>query len=296
MFARKVCLLAAASGVLAIEALAQAPPDVDTLMARVGERVAQYYKRAQNLVCTEKSTVQSIATDFSPIGFARVVESEMRVETDETDDSSGPAEARVLRDIRKVNGRVPRERDKKDRSSCTDPNPLSPEPLAFLLPANRGEYRFIAVGVGKGKDRNTVQIDFTEVNTTPGKLELAEDPRGRDGCFRWQGSLLIRGRIWIDATTFDVLRVEQRLAKQGDFTVSPTLRRKHDFPTSMVIDRYDTTIRYKTVAFNDPEEVMLLPESIETMVVIRGGGLQSDRRRQVYSDYRRFLTAGRVVK
>jgi hypothetical protein len=295
MSARSACLVAAPLAMLTVGLSAQASPDVDTLLARVAERIELYYKRAQNLICIEKSTVQSIARDLSPVGFARVVESEMRVETDEGDDSSGPTEARVLRELRKVNGRTPRERDRNDRAGCTDPNPLSPEPLAFLLPANRRDYRFVAAGLGKGKDRDSLQIDFTEVNTNPGKLELAEDPRGREGCVRWEGSLLIRGRIWIDARSFDVLRVEQRLAKHGEMKVSRALQRKHDLPTSMSVERYDTTIRYRSVAFRDPEEVLLLPESIETMIVIRGG-LSSDRRRQVYSDYRRFVTGGRLVK
>jgi hypothetical protein len=55
------------------------------------------------------------------------------------------------------------------------------------------------------------------------------------------------------------------------------------------------TIRYKTVAFHDPEEAMLLPESIDLINVMRGG-LASTRRSQTFSDYRRFLTGGRVVK
>ena len=48
-------------------------------------------------------------------------------------------------------------------------------------------------------------------------------------------------------------------------------------------------------AFTDPEEALLLRESIETMSLVRGG-LESVRRRQVSSDDRRFLTGGRVVK
>ena len=63
---------------------------------------------------------------------------------------------------------------------------------------------------------------------------------------------------------------------------------------SVVIMRHDTTTRYKTVAFTDPDEVLLLPESINSTIVITGG-LQSTRRSQVYSDYRRFITASRVV-
>jgi hypothetical protein len=63
----------------------------------------------------------------------------------------------------------------------------------------------------------------------------------------------------------------------------------------VVIERDDETMRYKAVAFRDPDEVMLLPESIESLIVLRGG-LQSARQTEQFSDYRRFLTRGRVIK
>jgi hypothetical protein len=63
----------------------------------------------------------------------------------------------------------------------------------------------------------------------------------------------------------------------------------------MVVERHDTTIKYKTVTFADPEEALLLPESIETLSVFRGG-LESIRHRQEFSNYRRFVTGGRLVK
>ena len=53
---------------------AQAPPDVETLLASVGERIADYYKRAQNVVCTEKTMVQPVGYDYAPRGFARVTD------------------------------------------------------------------------------------------------------------------------------------------------------------------------------------------------------------------------------
>ena len=59
--------------------------------------------------------------------------------------------------------------------------------------------------------------------------------------------------------------------------------------------RDDVTIRYKTVAFSGPEEVMLLPESIHSVTMVRGG-LESTRRHQTFSDYKRFVTAGRVLR
>jgi hypothetical protein len=65
-------------------------------------------------------------------------------------------------------------------------------------------------------------------------------------------------------------------------------------PQWVTLERNDQTIRYKPVTFSNPDEVMLLPESIESLVVTRGG-LQSTRRSQRFSDYRRFLTGGRIV-
>jgi hypothetical protein len=47
------------------------------------------------------------------------------------------------------------------------------------------------------------------------------------------------------------------------------------------------------VAFTNPDEVLLLPEAIDSITVVRGG-LQSTRRTETFSEYRRFLTAGQI--
>src|SRR5437867_2234106 len=155
-----------------VAAAAQAPPTVEELLTRVGERIADYYRRAQTVICIEQSTVQPIAWNFTPQGFARTVESELHVEWEAGDGRTLP-EAKVVRAVRTVNGRPPRDRDRKDRAGCTDPNPLSPEPLAFLLPSHRDEYRFAAAGYGKDKGRAALLIDFASVNRD-GRPELVE--------------------------------------------------------------------------------------------------------------------------
>lgn len=283
--------ITAALCLLAVSATAQAPPDIETLLARVGDRIADYYKRAQSVVCTEKTMVQPVGRDYAPSGFARVTEYELRVEPDETGES---ADAKVVRELLRVNGRPPRDKDKKDRAGCTDANPLSNEPLAFLLPAHRSEYTFASGGFGKGKDRNTVIIEFT--STKPeGKGEIAEDPRGHADCFTWSLPVVVKGRVWLDAETYQVIRVEQRMAGMADLSVPMKLQRKHNLDNNVTVERHETTIRYKTVTFHDPEEAMLLPESIDTLIVVRGG-LESVRSRQTFTEYRRFLTAGRIVK
>jgi len=285
-----VSWLLAVLGVVLPTTTAGAQTGVDELLARVSERVAAFYKRAQSVICIETSTVQPIDFSYSAQGFARTVESELRVEAE--DDDAG--EVKVVREVRKVNGRAPREKDGRDRAGCTDPTPLSTEPLAFLLPAHRSEYQFKSAGPGKDRNRPAFRIDFASVNRKSNP-ELIEDKAGHDDCFDWSGHIASSGRIWVDADTFDVLRVERRLGGPVDVRVPLQIQRRHNLDRYVVIQREDTTVRYRTVAFSDPDDVLLLPESVESFVVV-SGGLQSTRRSQIYSDYRRFVTAARVVE
>jgi hypothetical protein len=225
--------------------------------------------------------------------LARTVESDLRVDLDATDGDELP-DAQVIREIRRINGREPRERDKKDRSGCTDPNPLSPEPLAFLLPTHRGEYRFTSIHEDKEKDAVALVVDFVST-VRKSRPELIEDERGHDDCFDWTGPVATRGRVWVDASTREVLRVDRRIDGPIDVRVPWKIQRRYNLPAWVVLERDDLSMRYKPVAFTDPEEVILLPESIESLTVIRSG-LQSVRRTETYSNYRRFLTTGRVVK
>ena len=269
----------------------QVQPDADRLLSRVGERVAEFYRRAKNVLCIETSTVQAIDLMSSPVGFVRTVESELRVEAD---GGPTPGEALIVRKVRKVNGRAPRERDKKDRSGCTDPSPVASEALTFLLPAQRSEYTFRTAGFGRDRNRPTIIIEFRSVNRRS-NAQLIEAPTGHDDCFDWTGHLAARGRIWIDADTYDVLRVERGLGGPVEVRVPILLQRRHHLDNWLVIVREDLTIRYKTVVFSDPPDELLLPESIDSLSVIRGG-LQSTRRSQKFSDYQRFVTGGRVVE
>ena len=281
----------AASGWIVPTGAAPDRPDVDALVARIGERVVAYYQRVQRFICIERSTVVPIGTDWSGQGFARTVESELRVEMDNTDGDELPT-ARFTRQIQRVNGREPRERDRTNRSGCTDPTPLSPELLTFLLPGQRGEYRFTAVRHGRERDRAALIIDFASALRSS-RPELIEDELGHDDCFDWKGPVAIAGRLWVDAATHDVLRLDRRISGPTDVRVPDRLQRNHRFSPWLTIDRDDLTMRFKEVAFSDPEETLLLPESIESVTVVRSG-LQSTRRTQVFSGYRRFLTETRI--
>jgi len=283
-------LPAAAAAALATPATAATTPPLDELLARVGKRIAEFYERAQHMICIERSTVQPIDRGMSPQGFARIVESELRVEA-AADDVDGAAA--FVREVRKVNGRAPRDKDRDDRAGCTDPTPLSLEPLTLLLPAHRADYEFRFAGLGKDRNRAVFLIDFKSVDSRS-SVELIEDPAGHADCFDWSGHVASRGRVWVDATSYDVVRMERGLRAMLDVRVPERIQRKHRLENSIVIEREDTTIRYRTVAFTAPDETLLLPESIESLIIARGG-LQSTRRIQAYSDYRRFLGDARII-
>lgn len=271
----------------------QAPSEIGSLLATVGERVADGYRRARRVVCVEKSTVQPIEANWSPDGMARTVESDLRVVSPAADGDALP-DADVIREIRRINGREPRERDRNDRSACTDPNPLSPVPLAFLLASHRGEFRFTSVSTANEHGRATLVVAFTSANRDS-QAELVADPDGHDDCFDWSGPVATSGRVWVDLETDEVLRVERHLRGPVNLRVPWVLQRRYGFDSWITLERDDETIRYTPVAFSDPDEVLLLPESIESMTALRGG-LQSIRRVQTFSNYRRFLTAARIIR
>jgi hypothetical protein len=300
MFARKACVLAAACGALTVGTSAQTALDIDTLLARVAGRIEQYYKLAQNVMCIEKTTVMRLGHNFETVGFHRVTEAELRVESDSANrdanrdgSKDGSAAPTFVRQLLKINGRAPRDKDMKDRSACLDPNPLTPEPLAFLLPTRREGYTFTSAGFGKGKDSAALVIEYTRAGSR--RSELIDDPRGREDCFETSAPLAVKGRVLVDGTNYDVLRIEEHLAGLGELRTSRMQQRTHNFSPSIVVDRVDVTTRYKVVSFKDPEETFLLPESIETLEMFRAE-LQSHRTRQEFSNYRRFVTGGRVVK
>jgi hypothetical protein len=276
-----------AAVLFAAVAAAQPPSSVEDVLVRTAARIEEYFARAQSILFFEKTTLQPLRSDMGLQGFARILESELRVEWDPK--AAGPdAEAKVLRELRRVNGRPPRD---NDRRNCLDPNPISPEPLAFLLPAERGDYSFTLAGRGKGKAANTLMVDFRSLEK--GKPEMKQQPDKSEDCFSINIPGSIKGRVWIDSETYEVLRIDQQLTGRIDVRV-PNEQVRRGMVDVLIIERFDTSIRYKAVTFHDPEETVLLPQSIETLTMYRGAS--SHRTTQNFSNYRRFMTGGRLVK
>ena len=279
--------LAVALGVLGIIAggvTAQAPADLTAVLAHVSDRVRQYYGRAQSIVCFERVTVQPLRRDMMPEGFGRVLDFELRIEWDASADGDRPPEARILRELRKVNGHAPRP---KDVDACLDPKSGALEPLAMLLPHHRQEYTFAWTGFGRLKNRRAMMLDYKS------RVAGAIEGKWKGDCVSIDAPGRSKGRIWVDEVTHDVLRLDEQLTGQFEYRV-PREHWMFNRPLTWVVERADSSVRYRPVAFHDPEEIVLLPESIEVLTIFSNA--QSYRISQTFSEYKRFMTAGRIVK
>ena len=242
-----------------------------------------YYGRAQRIVALETVAIQPLGRDLTSDGFARRLVYELRVEWNPNE---GDGEATVVRELVTVNGRPPR---KSDEPRCTDPRGVSPEPLATFLPTRRGAYAFNQAGLGTVDRRRAVMIDYRALRPEAPKVEW------RDECASIDLPGRTRGRIWADPETAEILRFDEHLVGLVDIPVPVAQQRKGASPF-MTIERADMSIEYRRTSFVDPDETLMLPAQIDSLVVVRNSGSPRLRITQTFSAYRRFVTGSRVVQ
>jgi hypothetical protein len=286
---RLALVIALLLGLNALAASAQkAPPfDVPATLSRLADSVTAYYARAQSIICDETVLLQSLGNDLmgdsSP---ARRLTYELRVSWEPSWDGGVP-EANVLRTLVRVNNRAPRE---KDKDGCMDPKAISPEPLAMFLPENQRDYVFTAAGRGKVNGRAALTIDYRAREIGPISSSR------RDDCFSIQLPGRTRGRVWVDEVTAEVLRLDERLTGMVDVTLPPDPRQRGSVPDRMTVERLDSSIVYRPVSFADPDEVVMLPATKDTVTVVRNAGTPRLRTTQSFRNYRRFMTGIRIVQ
>ena len=107
-------------------------------------------------------------------------------------------------------------------------------------------------------------------------------------CFEAEGGGQ-HGRVWFDPETYDISQVDVRLSKpfpiplpDGFFGIRPAIR----------VEKSEMTLRFSRVEFQQPDEALMLPASIETLHVLRG--VPSMRIHQTLANYRRFLTQSEI--
>ena len=289
MFRRVSTLAACACGltaVLSAGGVERPSIPVDLVLARVAEAVERYYARAQSLICRESVRLQSLGADLlSDSSPSRHLDYDLRVEWDPATDGDAP-EANVLRQLVRVNGRPARP---KDEPGCMDPRAVSPEPLSMFLPKGQRDYLFTVAGAAKIDNRAAWMVDYKGREAGPVSVTWKKE------CFSIELPGRSRGRAWIDAETGEVMRLDEHLTGMVDITL-PKEHRLFGGANFVVVERLDSSVRYRPVTFEDPAEVLMLPASITTVTVVRNAGVPRLRTDQVFSRYQRFLTGGRVVQ
>ena len=265
--------------------------DLEGVLERAGARVQEYFARAQSIVCLEKVAWQRLGLGFSAEGPARFVESELRLSWQPSPEDPTPKEARALRQVLRVNGSPPR---KKDYNNCTTPEQEDSEeqPLSMLLPDARTELSFAYDGRTVIDGREAVTITFREKKLKPTvTVSLVED---NENCISFDIDGGMRGKLWIDAETNDVLRLDRSLGGYVEIPL-PRKAQRGGNPHEWTMERWDSSIRFKPVKFDEPSETLILPVSSSTLQITRGSGTPRLRTTTQYTSYRRFMTGGRVV-
>lgn len=258
--------------------------DPNVALDGISRYVERYYGTAQRIVAEETVTLQHLASDLSPDGLARRLVYELRVEWDPEADEP---RANVVRRLLRIGGRTPKPGSEPE---CLDPTATSPEPLAFLLPEQREKFRFVAAGRARSRGRDAILLDF---RASPGEPSTVT---GTQDCLRIDLPSRAAGRVWADAATNEVLRLEERLMGPTDVPIPVALQRDGSSVGRLTVERSDTTTLYEPVRFEDPDELLLLPSEIVSVTVIRAGGVQRLRMTQTFRKYRRFLTQSRIIE
>jgi hypothetical protein len=275
----------------ALSAQQAAVPDIGNVLERAGKRVTEYFARAQSLVCLERVALQQLGMTWSPEGLARRVESELRLSWQPTPDDPTP-KAKTVRQVLRANGRKPR---KTDDDNCTAPeqNDEEEQPLSILLPQERQDYVFTPGGRDSIDGRDAIVIAFKEVRKPTVDVSMVKD---NENCISFAIDGGSRGKIWIDAASHDVLRLDRSLNGLIDVPLPRKVTLRPGAALSWTVERLDSSIRFKRISFDNPPETLVLPVSSTTLKVMRGGGQPRLRTSTEYVSYRRFLTGGRILK
>ena len=225
-----------------------ASTDIAGVLQRAGEKVTEYFARAQSIMCLEKVSLQKLAMGFGADGPARQVESELRLSWEPSPDNPTPTAARTLRQVLRVNGSPPR---KKDYDNCTTPEQQDSEeqPLSLLLPSQREKYTFTYSGRDTIDRRDAIVIAYREIRKPTVDVSLVED---NEDCISFDIEGGMRGRIWIDAE--HARRAEARSIDQRPDRDSAA--EKSDAPR-----RLGSVLDDGAVGFVDPLQARDVPES-----------------------------------
>ncbi len=282
-----VLVLAACASVRGQEPQAEPAKDerLERILDKVGEGVARYQSGLFSIAFTETLRREELRKDMTAkkskeYVFDSVVLREA-LSADEED-----FYPRLARRLKTIDGKPSKKR-------------LGPEinyavtSLSFLLPKSRGPLQFTLEGEAEEAGRKLYRIRIL----SPGEGEPRVEWKSRAVGFRFRVVAPSVYTIWVDAETFDVLRLESHLAAPFEFDgprafgfgrLGPTRHFKYT--------TQDYLVRFRRQQFKDPEQTLLVPEYAEWVTVIEGASKPRTRATLRLSDYRRYRSDVKVIE
>jgi hypothetical protein len=165
--------------------------------------------------------------------------------------------------------------------------------LGFLLPKNRGRNRYALDGEETEAGRKLYRIRLVSAGEGEPRVEWK---RRAVGLRFWVVAPMVY-MIWVDAETFDVLRLESRLAAPFEFDSPRAFGFGHLGPSRhFKYATQDYSVRFRRRQFKDPEQTLLVPDSVEWVTVIEGASKPRTRATLRFSDYRRFRSDVKIIE
>jgi hypothetical protein len=279
-------LLGACLGARAQQA-AVAPAAGDAKLAgileRAGEGVARYQEGLFSIAFAETLRQEELREDMTPkkskeFVFETVV---LREELSADEEDYYP---RIVRRLTTVDG-------KPAKKNARHPAAFNIQSLGFLLPKNRPLFEFSLDGEEPVGGRAAYRIRMLQPGEGPPRVEWNRGLVGMS--FRVFAPFVYL--IWVDAESYDVLRLESHLAAPFEFE-SPRAFGRFGPTRRLRYAAQDYSVRFRRERFKDPEQTLLVPESAEWLTVIEGASKPRTRARLSFGGYRRFRSDVKIIE
>jgi hypothetical protein len=266
---------------------ARADERLNVILARVGEGVERYHARLFGLAFVEAMRLEELREDMTPKSSREYVFDSVVLRED-LSKAEGDYYAETVRRLKSVDGRAPKKGDEAGRGA---PDAYG-EALNFLLPREQKLYEFTLRGEQTLAGRRTYLVALLR----PGEGEPRVEWEG--GSFRVYAPT--RWTFWVDAESFDVLRVESHLEAPFEFesprSFSAGPLGRFGPSRKLRYAREDYSLSLRRVNLKEPDETLLVPDAAEWVRVIEGAGRPRTRTALRFSNYRRFRSGVKVVE
>jgi len=263
---------------------------LERILEKVGEGVEKYQAELFRIAFTETLTQEELREDMTPKKSKEHVFDTIvaREALSEDEDDYYP---KIVRRIRTIDGKPAKRAKRLDAAAFT-----SVSSLVFLLPQHRKDFQFTLEGEEQFEGRRAYRIRMLRPGEGPPRVEWKKRLVG----YSFIVFAPTMNFFWVDAESFDVLRIESHLEAPFEFegprviSTGPfgRLGPKNKFRYA----RYDYAASFRRVQLKDREETRLVPDTVEVVAVIEGAGHPRTRRATRFDDYKRFRSDVKVVE